>query len=68
VALKTTCIKNVKLMIVKIKTGCQNMEYLASQNFRLGCVLDIAALEASRIVLQLRMFHTAFLFHCCFPF
>jgi len=44
------------------------MEYLASQNFRLGCVLDIAALEASRIVLQLRMFHTAFLFHCCFPF
>jgi len=51
VALKTTCIKNVKFKIItKIKTGCQYVGYLrhsenlnwAAQNLRLGRGLDIA--------------------------
>jgi len=44
VALKTTCIKNVKLKIVKIRTGYQYTGYFyysknlnwAAQNLRLG--------------------------------
>jgi len=44
VSLKTTCIKNVQLKIVKIRTGCQYKGYLnycenlkwAAQNLRLG--------------------------------
>jgi len=43
-ALMTTCIKNVKFMIIKIKTCCQYMRYFyysknpnwAAQNLRLG--------------------------------
>jgi len=49
VALKTTCIKNVKFKIIKIRTGCQYGEHLnwAAQNLRLGRGLDIAALSLS---------------------
>jgi len=44
VALKTTCIKNVKFKIIKIRTDCQYIGYFyysksldwASQNLRLG--------------------------------
>jgi len=61
VTLKTTCIKNVELKIVKIRTGCQYKGYFnycksliwAAQNLRLGHSdmrprgrgLDIAALD-----------------------
>jgi len=52
VALKTTCIKTVKLKIVKIRRGCQYIGYFnysenlnwAVQNLRLGRGLDIAGL------------------------
>jgi len=51
-ALKTTCIKNVKLKIIKIRTGCQYVGYLyysenlnwAAQSLLLGHGLDIAAI------------------------
>jgi len=60
VALKTTCIKNVKLKIVKIRTDCQYIGYFnysenlnwAAQNLLLGHMrpngrgLDIAELDA----------------------
>jgi len=44
VALRTTCIKNVKFKIIKIRTDCQYVEYFyssehlnwAAQNLRLG--------------------------------
>jgi len=53
VALRTTCIKNVKFKIIKTRTGCQFAGYLnysknlnwATQNLRLGRGLDIAALD-----------------------
>jgi len=49
----TISIKNVKIKIIKIRTGCQYASYLhysenlnrAAQNLRLGRGLDIAALE-----------------------
>jgi len=53
VALTTTCIKNVKLKIIKIKTGCQfigkfyyseNLNW-AAQNLRLGRGLDMVAID-----------------------
>jgi len=52
VALRTTCIKNVKFRIVKIRTGWQHTGYfyysenlnLAAQNLHLGRGLDIADL------------------------
>jgi len=52
-SLGTTCIENVKLKIVKIRTGCQyvgcfyyseNLNW-AAQNLRLGRGLDVAVLE-----------------------
>jgi len=52
-SLRTTCIENVKLKIVKIRTGCQyvgcfyyseNLNW-AAQNLRLGRGLDVAVLE-----------------------
>ena len=53
VALKTTCIKNVKFKIIKIRTGCQDVGYLyysknlnwSTKNRRLGRGLDIAGLK-----------------------
>jgi len=44
VALRTTCIKNVKFKIIKIRTGCQYVGYFyysenlnwAAQNLELG--------------------------------
>ena len=59
VALRTTCIKNVKFKIIKTRTGCQYVGYFyysenlnwAAQNPRLGCMratghgLDIADLN-----------------------
>jgi len=50
VAIRTTCIKNVKLKIIKIRTGCQYVRCLyysekvnlVAQNLRLGRGLDIA--------------------------
>jgi len=61
VALRTTCIKNVKFKIIKIRTGCQYVGYFyysenlnwAAQNLRLGRMrpealgLDIAGLDQS---------------------
>ena len=52
-ALRTNCIENVKLKIIKIMTGCQYVGYFynsenlnwAAQNLRLGRGLDIAALN-----------------------
>jgi len=58
-ALKITCIKNVKFKIIKIKTGCQYIENfhccenpkVGRTNLRLGhmwpigCRLDIAGLK-----------------------
>ena len=54
VALKATCIKNVKFKIIKIRTGCQYVGFFyysenlnwAAQNLRLVRGLDIAALVA----------------------
>jgi len=57
-ALRTTCIKNIKFKIIKMRTVCQNIGYFsysenlnwAAQNLRVGCMrpvglwLDIAAL------------------------
>ena len=53
VALRTTCTKNVKFKIIKIRTGCQYVGYFycseilnwAVQNLRLSRGLDIAASE-----------------------
>jgi len=50
VELKTTGIKKVKIKIIKIRTGCENVRYFyygenlnwVAQNFRLGRGLDIA--------------------------
>jgi len=52
VALRTTCTKNVKFKIIKIRTGCQYVRYFyysenvnwVSQNLRLGRGLDTAGL------------------------
>jgi len=52
VALRTTCIKNDKFKIIKVRTGCQYVGYLyysknlnwAVQNLRLGRGSDIAGL------------------------
>jgi len=68
VALKTTCIKNVKLKIVQIRTGCryirhfnhsQNLNW-AAQSLRLGhmqptgCGLNIAGLHGCEIACSLK--------------
>jgi len=53
VALRITCIKNVKFKIIKIRTGCKYVGYFyysenlnwAAQNLRLGRGLDIAPLN-----------------------
>jgi len=59
VALKTTCIKNVKFKLIKIRTGCHYIGYFyysenlnwAAQNLQLSCMrpagrgLDIALLN-----------------------
>ena len=57
VAVKTTCIKYIKLKIIKIRTGCLYIGYLyysknllgrtKSQNLRLGRGLDIAGIDLS---------------------
>jgi len=55
VALRTTCITNVKFKIIKLRTVCQYVGYFhysenlhwATQNLRLGGGLDIAALQLS---------------------
>ena len=52
VALTATCIKNVKFKIIKIRTGCQYVCYIYSENLNwaahcsTGCGLDIAALDS----------------------
>jgi len=60
-ALRTTCIKNVKFKIIKIRIGCQYVGYFyysenlnwAAQNLRLGRMppdgrgLDIAELDSA---------------------
>jgi len=61
-ALRTTCIENVKLKIVKIRTSCQyvgcfyyseNLNW-AAQNLRLGRGLATAGLDfAARFALRL---------------
>jgi len=51
-ALRTTCIKDVKLKTITIRTSCQYADYFyyseklnwAAQNLRLGRGLDITAL------------------------
>ena len=56
-ALKTTCIKNVKFKIVKMRTSCQNIGYFyhsenlnwAAQNRWLGRGLDIAGMKPIEI-------------------
>jgi len=35
VALRTTCIKNVKSKIIKLRTGCQYVRYFATAKFKL---------------------------------
>jgi len=69
-ALKTTGIKNVKVMIIKIRTSCLYIGYFccsknlnwAAQNFRLchmrppGCGLDMAALDEAFAELVCRIF------------
>jgi len=54
VVLRTACIKNGKLKIIKIRSGCQYVGYLslqlktekwAAHNLRLGRSLDIAVLN-----------------------
>jgi len=55
VVLSTTCIKNVKFEIIKVRASCEYVEYFyysenlnwAAQNLRLGCVLDVAGLSDS---------------------
>jgi len=55
VALRYTCIENVQYKIIKIRTGWYYVGYLyysanpnmATQNLRLGRMLDIAGLELS---------------------
>ena len=69
VALKTTCVQNVKFMIIKIKTGylyidiyvgyfyySQDLNW-AAQNLRLGRGSDIGGIEGSthRDIFQLRL-------------
>jgi len=60
VALRTTCIKNVKFKIIKIRTSCQyegffyyseNLNW-AAQNLRLGRGLDTADLNLSCSLLE----------------
>jgi len=54
-ALRTTCIKNVKLKIIKTRAGCHYVGHLyysknlnwAAQNLHLGSRLDIAVLDTS---------------------
>jgi len=48
-----TCIKNVKFKVIKIRKGCQYVEYFyysenlnwTAQNLRLGRGLDIAGID-----------------------
>jgi len=57
--LGTTCIENVKLKIIKIRTGCQYVACFyyseslnwAAQNLRLGRGLGIIELDESNILL-----------------
>jgi len=52
VALRITCIRNLKFMIIKVRTGCEYVGYLyysgnlnwAAQNLTLGRGLDIVGL------------------------
>jgi len=60
VAVKTTCIKNVKFKLIKIRTGCQYVGYTyyseglnrAVQNLRLVRGLDIAVLDLPIVFLS----------------
>ena len=65
VALKTTCIKNVKFKIIKIRTGCQYVGYFynsenlnrAAQNLRLGHMRPAGrALDIADLVYNKRFF------------
>jgi len=57
VVLRTTCIKNVKLKIIKTRTGCQYVGYFyyskslnwAAENPRLDRGLDVAVLSQMKI-------------------
>ena len=57
VALRSTCVKNVKFKIITIRTGCQYAGHLhysenlnwAAQNLRPSRGLDTAALEAVQV-------------------
>jgi len=58
VAMRTTCIKNVKLKSIKTKTDCQHAGYFyytvnvnwAAQNPQLGRGLDTAALKHEAVL------------------